>query len=135
MRQPVRQGLVRFKAGSGSSVDDGGHPVSRNRIVWPLLGLAITACTGMAPATCPSSLAKAGVMHPLVNASLYDGPPDRMADLIPVAAGETDRWNLDSADPYLVCRFDGTAAVVTFHARGAKLCEAGGKPFQARCER
>ncbi len=74
-------------------------------------------------------------MHPLVNVSLYDGPPDQMADLIPVAAGETDRWNLDGADPYLVCRFDGTTTVVTLHAGGAKRCEAGGKPFQAYCKR
>ena len=109
--------------------------MSRSRSVWSLLCLAALASKGAAaaPATCPSSVSDAGSRHRLVNASLYDGPPNEMADLIPVTAGDVDRWNLDSVDPYLVCKFDGTTKVVTFHAVGAKVCEAGKTPFQAYC--
>ena len=109
--------------------------MSRSRYVWSLLCFAALASTAAvaAPATCPSSLPDAGSSHRLVNASLFDGPPSEMADLIPVSAGDVDRWDLDSVDPYLVCRFEGTAEVVTFHAVGAKVCEAGKTPFQAYC--
>ena len=41
----------------------------------------------------------------------------------------------DNLDSYLVCRFEGTTAIVTFYAGGAELREAGGKPFQAYCKR
>lgn len=109
--------------------------VSRSDALLPLLGFVVIACSAAAPATCPSSVFDAGRRHALVNASLYDGPPDQMADLIPVAAGAVDRWDLDSVDPYLVCKFQGTAKVVTFHAVGAKNCEAGKKPFQAYCKK
>ena len=107
----------------------------RSRIVWPLLAVAAFATMGAvaAPAICPSSLRDGGSRHRLVNASLFDGLPSEMADLIPVAVGDVDRWDLDSVDPYLVCRFGGTAKVVTFHAVGAKVCEAGKTPFQAYC--
>ncbi|NPD66652.1 hypothetical protein HN018_21580 [Lichenicola cladoniae] len=107
----------------------------RNSARWPLLFLAIVACTGAAPANCPSSLIEAGSDHTLVNASLYDGPPDQMADLIPVPAGSVDRWSLDGVDPFLVCKFQGIMKVVTLHVVGAKVCEAGQKPFQAYCKR
>ena len=104
-------------------------------LLWPLLGLTTVACAGAAPATCPFSLSDGGVRHALDNASLYDGPPDQRADLIPVSAGSMDRWDLDGVDPYLVCRYSGTTKVVTFHALGAKTCEGGGKPLRAYCRR
>ena len=109
--------------------------MSRNSLLWPLLCLGAVACAGAAPATCPSSLSDGGTRHALDNASLYDGPPDQMADLVPVSAGDMDRWNLDGVDPYLVCKYSGTTKVVTFHAVGAKLCEGGGKPLRAYCRR
>ena len=109
--------------------------MSRNRLAWPLLAVTALAstCAVAEPAICPSSLQDAGGRHRLVNASLFDGLPSELADLVPVTVGDVDRWNLDSVDPYLVCRFDGTAKVVTFHAVGAKVCEAGKTPFQAYC--
>ena len=124
-----------FQDGDGCKADDGASSMSRNRIVWPLLAVAAVAptCAAAAPAICPSSLLDAGSRHRLVNAALFDGPPSEMADLVPVTAGDVDRWNLDSVDPYLVCRFQGTAEVVTFHAVGARVCEAGKSLFQAYC--
>ena len=71
--------------------------------------------------------------HILNNVSVYDGPPDRMVDLEPSTSGEVDKWDLDGVDPYLVCEFKGTSKVVTFHATGAKTCEAGLKPLHAYC--
>jgi hypothetical protein len=109
--------------------------MSRNSFAIPFLVLAVVACTAAAPApaACPATVTDATGKHVLDNASLYDGPPDQMADLVPVPAGSVDRWDLDSVDPYLVCKFQGTAKVVTIHEVGAKLCEAGKTPFQAYC--
>jgi hypothetical protein len=95
-----------------------------------LFGSAASA----APLTCPSVLQAGTNTYSLDNASLFDGPPDQMADLVPDPAGAMDRWNLDAVDPYLVCRFFGTNQTIIFHALGAKDCEAGGKPFQAFCQ-
>jgi hypothetical protein len=101
------------------------------------LGLVLFAAAlstaNAAPVRCPASLTDAGVRHVLANASLYDGPPEQMADLIPVPSGHVDRWSLDGQDPYLVCKYDGTAKTATLHPKTAKVCEAGGKPFKAYC--
>lgn len=70
----------------------------------------------------------------LDNASLFDGPPDQMTDLIPVSDKTADRWDLAGVDPYLVCRYKGTSEVVTLHAKGAKTCEATSNPFAAHCD-
>ena len=109
--------------------------MSRSRSAWLSLGFAALATTAVAaaPATCPSSLSDAGSRHRLVNASPFDGPPREMADLVPVPAEAVDRWSLDGVDPYLVCRFEGTTRIVTFHVVGARVCETGKTPFQAYC--
>ena len=103
-------------------------------VLMPWLVVAVVACAGAAPATCPASISGGGVSRQLVNASLFDGPPEEMAGLVPVSAGAMDRWALDRVDPYLVCRFQGTQTIMTFHAVGAKTCEAGGTPFRAYCK-
>jgi len=96
--------------------------------------MALIACSAAAaPVNCPAFIQAGAVKDELNNASLYDGPPDEMADLIPDESGAMDIWNLDSVDPYLVCKYIGTAKIVTFHATSTKICEAGGKPFQAFC--
>ncbi len=96
--------------------------------------MALIACSAAAaPVNCPAFIQAGAVKDELSNASLYDGPPDEMADLIPDESGAMDIWNLDSVDPYLVCKYIGAAKIVTFHATGTKICEAGGKPFQAFC--
>ena len=82
---------------------------------------------------CPLSL-PGSAEHRLTNASLFDGPPSQMADLVPDRDGKADRWVLDGiGDPYLVCRFAGTDKTVVLHATGAKVCSAGDKPFRAGC--
>jgi hypothetical protein len=110
--------------------------VSRNSFAVAVLAVTVVAGAAAAapPATCPSSITEGARKHVLDNASLYDGPPSEMADLMPVRAGAVDRWSLGNADPYLICKFSGTSKVVTFHAVGAKVCEAGKKPFQAYCK-
>jgi len=98
------------------------------------MAMVLLACQARAaPSACPSVLQAGTTKYVLDNASLFDGPPDEMADLVPDPAGGFDRWNLAAVDPYLVCRFAGTSQTITFHAAGAKDCEAGGNPFQAFC--
>ena len=89
-------------------------------------------CAAAGPLECPSLLPR-DVSHRLANASLFDGPPDKPADLIAVAAGGKDRWDLDGIDAYLVCRYEGTQETLVLRAKDAKTCEAGGTPFRAGC--
>ena len=93
--------------------------------------MVVRAAAG--PVDCPHAIADAAGSHVLNNASVYDGPPDEMADLEPSMSGNVDRWDLDGVDPYLVCRFQGTSRVMTFHATGARTCQAGSKPLHAGC--
>ncbi len=93
--------------------------------------MIVAAAAG--PATCPRALADATGSHSLNNAAVYDGPPDEMADLEPSMSGDVDRWDLDGVDPWLVCAFQGTSRVTSFHVTGARTCEAGSKPFHAGC--
>jgi hypothetical protein len=105
-----------------------------SKLVFPVIGMALAACSATAaPVNCPAFTQVGAVKHALNNASLYDGPPEQMADLIPDVTGNMDKWDLDSVDPYLVCKYLGTTKVLTFHASHAQICEAGGTPFQAYC--
>jgi hypothetical protein len=103
---------------------------SRMRVL-PALALVFGAAAG--PIECPPALPQ-NAGHKLANASLFDGPPAQMADLVPNRAGDIDRWDLDGVDPYLVCRFARTDKIVVLHATGAGTCRAGGKPFRAGCK-
>jgi hypothetical protein len=105
-----------------------------NKTIGMMLCAVATGTASAAPIACPARMNDVGSWHILVNASLYDGPPDQMADLIPVAVGSVDRWSLDHVDPYLVCRYEGTAKTVTLHAQTVRICEAGKTPFQAYCK-
>jgi len=87
-----------------------------------------------APVACPVSVLDSGVRHALNNAALYDGPPDQMASLVPVRAGRVDRWDIDQIDPYLVCKYKGTAKTITLHAKNVSECAAGMTPFRAHCK-
>lgn len=101
--------------------------------LWVLITLGMVATTATA-ATCPESLGVAGAGPLLVNASVYDGQPGEMAQLVPSTDDDLDRWDVRLKDPYLVCRFQGTLQVVSLHAVGATSCEAGLKPFRASCQ-
>jgi hypothetical protein len=90
------------------------------------------ACAAKIP--CPASVSDGGVVHALNNATLFDGPPDQMASLVPDSSGPVDRWDLKGIDPYLVCQFENTSKTVTLHAAASKRCVAGHKPFAAWCE-
>ncbi|WP_422865652.1 STY0301 family protein [Endosaccharibacter trunci] len=104
-----------------------------NRLAAPSVVLIAMSCAAAGPAACPPDIFTKDGKHRLVNASLFDGPPSHMTDLIPAPAGVVDRWDIDRIDPYLVCRFAGTAQTVTIHEKGAKVCEVGDKPFRAGC--
>ena len=99
------------------------------------LSLMLGQAAFAAPWRCPASLTPHGDSHRLNNASLFDGPPGEMADLIPIPSGAYDRWDVRNADPYLVCKYAGTDKIITLHAQGAARCQAGGQPFQAVCEK
>lgn len=103
-----------------------------NKIAYLMLCIIPVACA--AKVSCPSSVPDGGVGHVLNNASLFDGPPDKLVSLVPDSSGSVDRWDLTGIDPYLVCRFEGTSKVLTLHAASAKSCMAGQKPFQAYCK-
>jgi hypothetical protein len=106
-----------------------------NRVLLLVFGGSLVAYPAIAtPVNCPAFVQSDSGRHILDNASLYDGPPAQMADLVPEFMVKMDRWNIDHVDPYLVCEFAGTKQTVTFHAVGARVCEAGGKPFQAYCK-
>ncbi|WGS50056.1 hypothetical protein LFL96_00650 [Paraburkholderia sp. D15] len=107
--------------------------------MWSVKAISMTLCLGAmsvsatARVVCPASVVDVGTRHALINASLFDGPPEQEADLVPEPAGRVDRWNLDGVDPYLVCKYKNTAKTITLHAPTQKVCEAGNKPFQAYC--
>ncbi|MBE7211209.1 MAG: hypothetical protein INR65_09335 [Gluconacetobacter diazotrophicus] len=98
---------------------------------------AALSCVAAAPGNvrCPPTIVDAIGPHPLGDAAVFDGPPDEMAELVPVPAGPVDRWLLVGVDPYLLCRYRGTTRTEAVHAPGARLCAAGGDPFQATCRR
>ncbi|GLU31599.1 STY0301 family protein [Trinickia caryophylli] len=107
-----------------------------SKVLAALAGAVLATAACAAPKhkfECPSSLKVAGHEHALDNASLFDGPPEKQVDLIPISGKTADRWDLTDVDPYLVCRYEGTSQVVTIHAEGAKACEVTSKPFAAYC--
>ncbi len=100
------------------------------------LALCILAigCAQAAPVACPARISDAGVKHVLFTASLFDGPPERMVDLMPDDVGTMGRWLLDDIDPYLVCRYKGTQKTVTYHVKATRVCEGSKKPFRVYCK-
>ena len=106
-----------------------------NRLAAPAIALSALSCAAAGPAPCPSTLTDPAGRHALVKVSLYDGPPNRMADQIPVPDGHGARWDIDRRmDPYLVCSFEGTKQTVTLHESGAKICKATDHPTRAWCQ-
>ncbi|WP_419731206.1 STY0301 family protein [Lichenicola sp.] len=99
----------------------------------PVAMFLLLSCMGMAPNRCPQIVADHGKDHVLDNASLFDTPPVNKVDLEPAVRGRRDVWDLDRIDPYLVCRYSGTATVVTLHVIGARTCFASGPLFRAYC--
>jgi hypothetical protein len=108
-----------------------------NKIPFAIVMVALTASACAETPhrfECPATLTDGQQSHALNNASLFDGPPEQLADLVPVSGKTADKWNLTGVDPYLVCRYQGTDKVTTFHAKGAKDCEATTNPFKAYCD-
>ncbi|WP_429523206.1 STY0301 family protein [Paraburkholderia youngii] len=106
-----------------------------NKALFLAACLAATsaACALPVQLQCPSVLSTAGQHHVLDNASLFDGPPERKADLIPVSGKTSDHWDLTGVDPYLGCRYHSTESTLEIHAVGSQTCEATSSPFTVHC--
>lgn len=102
-------------------------------IVWG--GFSVSACASPSHSfQCPANITVGPDRHQLYSASVFNGPPSEMADLIPDFGKKAARWDLDYIDPYLVCKYKGTEKVITLHVTGAKRCIAVRRPFAAYCD-
>ena len=81
--------------------------------------------------TCPAFVSDKGLTHPLDDASVFDGPPSELADLIPVNGG----WDLssykDNPRPmFMVCKYrhSNVTRTVEIHkgSAGCKVYEHAG---------
>ncbi|WP_429445913.1 STY0301 family protein [Paraburkholderia sp. WC7.3g] len=108
-----------------------------NKVLFLAVCLLATSAACASPTQvrfkCPNVLSTEGQHHVLDNASLFDGPPEHEADLIPASGKTSDQWDLTGVDPYLVCRYHGTNSTVVIHAVGARTCEATSRPFAVHC--
>jgi hypothetical protein len=86
--------------------------------------LVLLACaTGQADAVrCPAILLEHGQPHPLNGANVFDGPPEELADLIPVHGN----WDLM---PY---KATGRLIYVVCHYRGTDLSDRWVVPSHVR---
>ncbi|PPQ34471.1 STY0301 family protein [Rhodopila globiformis] len=98
--------------------------------------LAAGSAPGMAEVRCPPLLEG----HAYARASVFDGPPEEQADLVPDdQRGGVDRWEVGfifrtRRAPYLVCRYRGTERTVTFRLqRPVGVCLAPVPPRTAFC--
>jgi hypothetical protein len=56
---------------------------------------------------------------------VFDGPPQNMASLIPVAIKHGAQWDMTKkGDVYLVCGYKGTRKTITIHAPDTMVCKA-----------
>ena len=104
-----------------------------SRIRCLFLCISVLLCSAAAPLTCPGFVKDFSGEHALDNVSVFDGPPEQRADLIPDAYKGTAVWDARHIDPYLVCRYQGTGRTVAFHAVGARFCAGRHKPIRAYC--
>lgn len=94
-----------------------------------LMALA-TPCAAQADIQCPPSLNG----HQYARASVFDGPPEEQADLVPDgSAAGADIWQLGyifdaGRVPYLVCRYAGTPQTATFKLQKPITSCTGPKP-------
>ncbi|MES2129782.1 MAG: STY0301 family protein [Pseudomonadota bacterium] len=100
------------------------------------LALAWAMCWARAEpkAVCPQKVPVDGIVRPLVNASLFDGPPEALVELMPDLSNSV--WNLGSFQHaqrerkthfYLVCQYKGSEKQVILEIPySAKFCAIEG---------
>ena len=101
------------------------------------LALLLAAATpALADVRCPAALDG----HRYARVSVFDGPPEEQADLVPDSQkGGTDTWRVGPVfsagrEPYLVCRYEGTPGTVTFRlAQPIAVCIASRPTRTALC--
>jgi hypothetical protein len=85
---------------------------------------------------CPKSVTANGQPYPLDQASVFDGKPEELADLVPVdGTWILKEYRTASREMYLVCRYKGTNEVSTVHIpRSAAQCRmTGGSVVSVIC--
>jgi hypothetical protein len=94
------------------------------------------SASALAEVRCPALLEG----HAYLRASVFDGPPEEQADLVPDdRRGGVDRWQVGSVfetgrEPYLVCRYQDTDRAMTFRLqRPVSVCLAPVLPRTAFC--
>lgn len=100
-----------------------------------LLAALLCGSTLAAGVQCPATLQDGGKPHALTNASLFEGPPEQLADLMP-DSDNAIRWALPDYQQsarargtalYLVCRYAKTRQTTTLQVPpDAKSCAVTG---------
>lgn len=109
-----------------------------------LAAFALSACAAPRVA-CPPQHSADGKTRALAGASVFEGPPQHLVDLMPDL--DTSEWDIAmnqreakgrGESMYLVCRYEGLAATVTLPVPdGATFCKVEGTAtgFSAGCTR
>jgi hypothetical protein len=83
--------------------------------------------------TCPSSIEIRNTRYPLINAGVFDGPPEELAQLVPIPGRFPQHILLNKENIYLVCGYAGYPNKIIVHAKGASYCGYDDTPFHAGC--
>ena len=71
--------------------------------------------------TCPSEVKVNGKVYKYFTDSVFDGPPEKLAQLRPERRVYAYR-GLERRDPYLVCEYTGLKQPLLIHAKGTSFC-------------
>jgi hypothetical protein len=82
---------------------------------------------------CPSSIEARDVRYPLINAGVFDGPPEELAQLTPIPGRFPQHVLLNRENIYLVCEYEGYPNRIIVHAKEASYCGYSDAPFHAAC--
>lgn len=105
-----------------------------NRLLFIASVFGACAYAFAAEVHCPPSVSARGKTFPLADASVFDGPPEEHADLMPDL--ETSEWDIATDQKagktpgrslYLVCRYSGSQRTVSLRIpRDATRCKVEG---------
>jgi hypothetical protein len=111
-----------------------------------LISVLFAACTSSAASSidCPRTLSVNGAIRPLEGASMFEGRPENLVDLMPDL--QNSEWDIAlnqkharqrGESMYLVCRYQGIKDTVTLEVPGGStLCKVEGtsKGLAAWCK-
>jgi len=114
--QPVHERVIRFRGAPRLENDGNNYYVVEWLPVVNWLFIYVIAC-----ATCPQSIKDGSQSYALKDASLFDGPPEELADLEPDNDGEME-WSLSDYQQsaqqrgqalYFVCKYSKTTKTLS----------------------